>query len=41
MFANRRSTVGWLGPKLSLEWDGPIDYWDDFLDDPPVIFLQC
>ena len=28
-------------PKLSPEWDGPMVYWDDFLDDPPVILLQC
>ena len=33
--------IEWLGPKLSPKWDGPTDYWDDFLDDPPVIFLQC
>ena len=32
-------SIEWL--KLSLEWDGPMDYWDNFLDDPPVIFLQC
>ena len=33
--------IEWLGPKLSPEWDGPMDYWNDFLDDPPIIFLQC
>ena len=33
--------IEWLRPELSPEWDGPMDYWDDFLDDPPVIFLQC
>ena len=33
--------IEWLEPELSPEWDGPMDYWDDFLDDPPVIFLQC
>ena len=33
--------IEWLEPELSPEWDGPTDYWDDFLDDPPVIFLQC
>ena len=33
--------IEWLGPKLSPEWDGLMDYWDAFLDDPPVIFLQC
>ena len=33
--------IEWLGPKLSPEWDGTMDYWNDFLDDPPVIFLQC
>ena len=34
-------SIEWLGLKLSPEWDGPMDYWDNFLDDPPVIFLQC
>ena len=34
-------SIEWLGLKLSPEWDGPTDYWDNFLDDPPVIFLQC
>ena len=33
--------VGAWGPKLSPEWDGPMDYWNDFLHDPPIIFLQC
>ena len=33
--------IEWLGPKRSPEWDGPVDYWDDFLDSPSVIFLQC
>ena len=31
--------IEWLGPKLSPEWGGPMDYWNDFLDDPPIIFL--
>ena len=34
-------SIEWLGLKLSPEWDGSMDYWNDFLDDPPVIFLQC
>ena len=33
--------IQWVEPTLSPEWDGPVDYWDDFFDDPPVIFLQC
>ena len=34
-------SIEWRRPKLSPEWDGPMGYWDDFLDDPPVILLQC
>ena len=34
-------SIEWWRPKLSPEWDGPMGYWDDFLDDPPVILLQC
>ena len=33
--------IQWVEPTLSPEWDGPVDYWDDFFDDPPVIFRQC
>lgn len=33
--------VEWIEPKLSPEWDSEPEYWNDFLVDPSVIFLQC
>ena len=33
--------VEWIMPRLSPQWKEDPSYWDDFLDDPSVIFLQC
>lgn len=33
--------VEWIKPRLSPEWNEDPSYWDDFFDDPSVIFLQC
>jgi ubiquinone/menaquinone biosynthesis C-methylase UbiE len=31
----------WVGPRLSPEWKEDPAYWDEFFNDPSVIFLQC
>jgi toxoflavin synthase len=33
--------VEWVSPRLSPEWKEDPAFWDDFFDDPSVIFLQC
>jgi toxoflavin synthase len=33
--------VEWGRPRLSPEWDEDPAFWDDFFEDPSVIFLQC
>jgi toxoflavin synthase len=33
--------VEWVKPRLSPEWTEDPAFWDDFFDDPSVIFLQC
>jgi ubiquinone/menaquinone biosynthesis C-methylase UbiE len=33
--------VEWVNPRLSPEWSEDPAFWDDFFDDPSVIFLQC
>jgi toxoflavin synthase len=33
--------VEWVAPRLSPQWSEDPAYWDDFFDDPSVIFLQC
>jgi ubiquinone/menaquinone biosynthesis C-methylase UbiE len=35
------SNVEWIMPRLSPQWNGEPAFWDDLLDDPHVIFLQC
>lgn len=35
------SEVEWIMPRLSPEWSQDPAFWDDFFDDPSVIFLQC
>ena len=33
--------VEWVKARLSPEWDEEPEFWDDFFDDPSVIFLRC
>lgn len=33
--------VEWIAPRLSPQWSEDPAFWDDFFDDPSVIFLQC
>jgi ubiquinone/menaquinone biosynthesis C-methylase UbiE len=33
--------VEWIMPRLSPQWKEDPAFWDDFFDDPSVIFLQC
>ena len=33
--------VEWVAPHLSPQWSDDLAFWDDFFDDPSVIFLQC
>lgn len=33
--------VEWIVPRLSPDWKEDTAYWDDFFEDPSVIFLQC
>jgi ubiquinone/menaquinone biosynthesis C-methylase UbiE len=33
--------VEWIAPRLSPRWSEDPSFWDDFFDDPSVIFLQC
>lgn len=33
--------VEWVAPRLSPQWSEDPAFWDDFFDDPSVIFLQC
>jgi toxoflavin synthase len=33
--------VEWVQPRLSPEWGEDPAFWDDFFEDPSVIFLQC
>jgi toxoflavin synthase len=33
--------VEWVRPRLSPEWSEDPAFWDDFFEDPSVIFLQC
>jgi ubiquinone/menaquinone biosynthesis C-methylase UbiE len=33
--------VEWIMPRLSPQWKDDPAFWDDFFDDPSVIFLQC
>ena len=33
--------VEWVAPRLSPQWSKDTAYWDEFFDDPSVIFLHC
>lgn len=33
--------IEWVAPRLSPQWSEDPTFWDDFFDDPSVIFLQC
>ena len=37
----RKGDVKWVEPRLSPEWKEDPAYWDEFFNDPSVIFLQC
>ncbi|HEX5413437.1 MAG TPA: class I SAM-dependent methyltransferase [Terriglobia bacterium] len=33
--------IEWIPPRLSPHWSEDPAFWDNFFDDPSVIFLQC
>ncbi|MGA8182244.1 MAG: class I SAM-dependent methyltransferase [Terriglobia bacterium] len=33
--------VEWVAPRLSPQWSDDPAYWDEFFNDPSIIFLQC
>jgi 2-polyprenyl-3-methyl-5-hydroxy-6-metoxy-1,4-benzoquinol methylase len=33
--------VEWVAPRLSPQWSEDPEFWDEFFNDPSIIFLQC